>query len=144
VRGRDGGKERREEGGEDDTELSRLEIARYGRQMILQEIGIAGQRRLKQASVLIVGAGGLGAPVAIYLASCGVGEDTVVALLRVEFELTLPKSYCSPGHLGLVDYDDVELGNLPRQIIHDERKLKVPKVESAAETIRRFVPFICE
>lgn len=69
-----GGEAKRAEGQEAGEVLSRLEIARYGRQLIIPEIGIAGQRRLKQTSVLVVGAGGLGAPVAMYLASCGIGE----------------------------------------------------------------------
>jgi len=93
--------------------LSKVEIARYGRQLILPEIGMEGQTKLKNTGVLVVGAGGLGAPAAMYLASCGIGR------------------------LGIVDFDDVELGNLHRQIIHDETKLKMPKVESAAESVRR-------
>jgi len=96
-----------------DQILSNIEISRYGRQLIIPEIGIEGQKKLKRASVLVVGAGGLGAPVALYLASCGIGR------------------------LGIIDYDEVELGNLHRQIIHDETKIKVPKVLSAVQTLEK-------
>ncbi|MEO5370586.1 MAG: HesA/MoeB/ThiF family protein [Magnetococcus sp. DMHC-1] len=91
---------------------------RYSRQMILPEVGEAGQRRLGAASVLIVGAGGLGGPVALFLAASGVGRLT------------------------LVDGDRVELSNLGRQIIHGMDRLGQAKVTSAATAIRTLNPDI--
>jgi molybdopterin-synthase adenylyltransferase len=91
---------------------------RYARHLILDEIGEEGQARLLAARVLIVGAGGLGSPVALYLAAAGV------------------------GHLTLVDDDVVDLTNLQRQIIHDEASIGRPKVESAAATLARLDPRI--
>ncbi|CAN6248306.1 unnamed protein product [Urochloa humidicola] len=87
-------------------------INRYRRHLLLPEFGVQGQRRLSRSSVLVVGAGGLGTPVAMYLAACGVG--------------------C----LGIVDSDDVELGNLHRQVIHIEAYIGHPKVKSAAAACR--------
>ncbi|CAG0881368.1 unnamed protein product [Darwinula stevensoni] len=91
--------------------LENEEITRYSRQLILPEIGVQGQLTLKKTSVLIVGAGGLGCPCAIYLAAAGLGK------------------------LGLVDYDDVELNNLHRQILHTEERVNVSKADSAAQSI---------
>ncbi len=87
--------------------LSTAEIIRYSRHILLPEVGLAGQQKLKAASVLIVGTGGLGSPIALYLAAAGVGR------------------------IGLVDYDVVDSSNLQRQIIHGESRLGSPKVESA-------------
>ncbi|KAF0891960.1 hypothetical protein E2562_011339 [Oryza meyeriana var. granulata] len=87
-------------------------IYRYSRHLLLPDFGVEGQRKLSRSSVLVVGAGGLGSPVALYLAACGVG--------------------C----LGIVDGDDVELNNLHRQIIHKEAYVGKSKVKSAADTCR--------
>ncbi|KAG8228294.1 hypothetical protein J437_LFUL007012 [Ladona fulva] len=94
-------------------ENPRSDIERYCRQMILPDVGVQGQLNLKKSSVLIVGTGGIGCPVAQYLAAAGVGQ------------------------LGLVDYDKVEVSNLHRQILHSEVTVGVPKVDSAAEALRR-------
>jgi adenylyltransferase/sulfurtransferase len=88
-------------------DLSREEILRYSRHLLVPEVGLEGQRKLKAASVLVIGTGGLGSPVALYLAAAGV------------------------GHLGLVDYDVVDSSNLQRQIIHGTAMLGRRKVESA-------------
>src|SRR5215208_800685 len=92
------------------------ELQRYHRHLILPEIGEAGQRRLKSARVLLVGAGGLGSPAALYLAAAGV------------------------GHLGVVDADDVELSNLQRQVLHDTESVGMPKVASAEARLRAINP----
>jgi adenylyltransferase/sulfurtransferase len=97
-------------------ELSRHEIARYGRQLILPEVGVDGQRRLKAGRVLIVGAGGLGSPVALYLAAAGVGT------------------------LGLVDFDTVDLSNLHRQILHGTPDVGRSKLASASDRITAINP----
>lgn len=88
------------------------QIERYSRQIILPDVGGKGQERLLKSRVLIVGAGGLGSPCALYLASAGVGK------------------------LGIVDSDKVELNNLQRQILHSTDKVDVPKVVSARERLR--------
>jgi adenylyltransferase/sulfurtransferase len=88
-------------------ELSRDEILRYSRHLLIPEVGLDGQRKLKASSVLIVGTGGLGSPVALYLAAAGVGR------------------------IGLVDYDVVDSSNLQRQVIHGTSTVGVLKVESA-------------
>ena len=93
--------------------LSPDELERYARHIVLHEVGGPGQGALKAARVLVVGAGGLGAPVLLYLAAAGVGT------------------------LGVVDDDTVSLSNLQRQVIHATPDVGVPKVESAAATIRR-------
>jgi len=99
-------------------ELSNDEIGRYARHLILPEIGVAGQRKLKSARVLIVGAGGLGAPLGMYLAAAGVGT------------------------LGIVDFDTVEASNLQRQIIHGTRDVSRPKTASARDRLRDINPHV--
>ncbi|MDR1912477.1 MAG: molybdopterin-synthase adenylyltransferase MoeB [Helicobacteraceae bacterium] len=100
------------------SELSLEEIGRYSRHLLLKEVGLEGQQKLKNAKVLIVGTGGLGAPLALYLASAGVGT------------------------IGLVDFDVVEESNLQRQVIHSTRDVDRPKVASAKDRIKGINPFI--
>src|SRR5690606_36868228 len=92
------------------------QIRRYARHIIMPEVGGTGQERLLRSRVLVVGAGGLGAPLLLYLAAAGVGT------------------------LGVVDDDRVDLSNLQRQVIHDMGGIGRPKVESAAERIRAINP----
>jgi len=92
------------------------EVVRYARHIILPLIGGEGQRKLLEAKVLCVGAGGLGSPIAMYLAAAGVGT------------------------IGIVDFDRVDLTNLQRQIIHGTEDVGRPKVESAADTLRSLNP----
>jgi len=92
-------------------ELSHKEIHRYSRHLLIPDVGLEGQQKLKAASVLIIGTGGLGSPVALYLAAAGVGR------------------------IGLVDYDLVNFSNLQRQIIHGESRLGDLKVESARDRL---------
>ena len=92
------------------------ELLRYSRQIMLPEIGIEGQQRLRNARVLIVGLGGLGSPAAMYLAAAGVGT------------------------LELVDHDQVDLSNLQRQILHNGERIGQAKTSSAAETLRSLNP----
>lgn len=99
-------------------ELSNAEIERYSRQIILPNIGGKGQKKLKQSKVLVVGAGGLGSPVAYYLAAAGVGT------------------------IGIVDGDAVELSNLQRQILHNTERVGLPKTESARQTLLALNPHI--
>jgi len=96
--------------------LSHEEILRYSRHLILPDVGVGGQRKLKAARVLLVGAGGLGSPAALYLAAAGVGT------------------------LGLVDFDVVDKTNLQRQIIHGTSTVGRPKLESATQRIRDLNP----
>jgi molybdopterin/thiamine biosynthesis adenylyltransferase/rhodanese-related sulfurtransferase/molybdopterin converting factor small subunit len=98
--------------------LSHEEISRYSRHLIMPEVGMVGQQRLKAASVLMIGTGGLGAPVGMYLAAAGVGR------------------------LGIVDFDVVEASNLQRQIIHGTKDLGRPKIESARDRLRDINPHI--
>jgi len=99
-------------------ELSGDELRRYGRHLVLPQVGPVGQRRLKQSRVLLVGAGGLGSPAALYLAAAGVGT------------------------LGLVDFDVVDITNLQRQIIHGTRDIGRPKLDSASDRIRDVNPHV--
>lgn len=94
------------------------ELDRYARHIVLREIGGAGQMKLSAARVLLVGAGGLGAPASMYLAAAGVGT------------------------IGIVDDDHVSLSNLQRQIVHDTASVNTPKVESAARSLHRINPNI--
>ena len=94
------------------------QLERYSRHIILQEVGVEGQKKILAAKVLIVGAGGLGSPAALYLAAAGVGT------------------------IGIVDYDDVEISNLQRQIAHFARDIQAPKVDSAADKMRAINPDI--
>ncbi|CAL7946144.1 unnamed protein product [Xylocopa violacea] len=96
-----------------DYGLSNKEISRYSRQIFLPEIGVKGQIKLKNSAILIVGAGGLGCPAALYLASAGV------------------------GHIGIIDYDDVEINNLHRQLLYAEINIGTPKVNAAVESLNR-------
>lgn len=98
--------------------LSHDEILRYSRHLILPDVGPEGQRRLKAARVLVVGAGGLGSPAALYLAAAGVGT------------------------IGLVDFDVVDATNLQRQILHGTRWVGRPKLESAAERLEDLNPYV--
>jgi len=100
------------------AELNRDEIRRYSRHLIMPEVGLAGQEKLKDASVLCVGTGGLGSPLALYLAAAGIGR------------------------LGLVDFDVVDESNLHRQIIHGTSDVGKPKVVSARETLAEVNPHV--
>lgn len=95
------------------TALSNDDIMRYSRQLLLPELGVQGQLKLSQTSVLVVGCGGLGCPLAQYLAAAGIGR------------------------LGLLDYDEVELSNLHRQVLHGEDSRGQAKALSAAQAVRR-------
>ncbi|MDX2204046.1 MAG: molybdopterin-synthase adenylyltransferase MoeB [Hyphomicrobiaceae bacterium] len=98
--------------------LTPEEIARYKRHLVLREVGGQGQQALKAARVLVIGAGGLGSPVLLYLAAAGV------------------------GHIGVVDDDRVSLDNLQRQVVHDTGSVGTPKVESARQTLARINPHV--
>ena len=98
--------------------LTNDEIHRYSRHLILPDVGLTGQRQLKNARVLLIGAGGLGSPTALYLAAAGVGT------------------------LGLVDFDVVDVTNLQRQIIHGTKDVGRPKIESAKDRIADVNPHI--
>jgi molybdopterin/thiamine biosynthesis adenylyltransferase/rhodanese-related sulfurtransferase len=97
-------------------QLSREEIARYSRHLIIPDVGMTGQKRLRNARVLLIGAGGLGAPNAMYLAAAGVGT------------------------IGLVDFDVVDASNLQRQVIHGTSDIGRPKLESARDSIKEINP----
>ena len=97
-------------------ELTADEIRRYSRHLSLPEVGLEGQTKICSASVLCIGAGGLGSPIAMYLAAAGIGK------------------------LGLLDFDSVDLSNLQRQVIHGTSDVGRPKTQSAGDTIRRLNP----
>jgi adenylyltransferase/sulfurtransferase len=97
-------------------QLSNEEIRRYSRHLILPEVGLAGQKKICSTTVLCIGAGGLGSPIAMYLAAAGIGK------------------------LGLVDFDVVDFSNLQRQILHGTPDVDRPKAESAKETINQLNP----
>lgn len=107
-------------GGSDDDSLilSKEEIARYSRHLLLPEIGLEGQVKLKSAKVLIIGTGGLGSPLALYLAAAGIGT------------------------IGIIDFDFVDESNLQRQIIHGVKDVGRPKVASAKDRIKSINPHI--
>src|ERR1700744_1836714 len=98
--------------------LSADELERYARHIVLHEVGGPGQQALKEASVLVIGAGGLGAPALMYLAAAGVGE------------------------LAAVEYDDVSLSNLQRQITHTTPDLGRRKADTAAERVHALNPYV--
>jgi adenylyltransferase/sulfurtransferase len=102
----------------DAADLSKEEIARYSRHLIMPEVTIEGQRRLKRSSVLLVGAGGLGSPAALYLTAAGVGR------------------------VGIVDFDVVDESNLQRQILHDTSWVGRPKLESAKARLSALNPYV--
>ncbi|WP_426938638.1 molybdopterin-synthase adenylyltransferase MoeB [Pseudarthrobacter sp. S3] len=99
-------------------ELTPAEVERYSRHLIIPEIGAVGQRRLKNAKVLVIGAGGLGSPALLYLAAAGVGT------------------------LGIVDDDHVDLSNLQRQVIHGVADVGRPKIESARDAVAALNPLV--
>jgi adenylyltransferase/sulfurtransferase len=96
--------------------LSRDELLRYSRHLLLPEVGLAGQKKLRRAKVLLVGAGGLGSPAALYLAAAGIGE------------------------IGLVDFDRVEVSNLQRQVLYSTADVGRPKLAAAAERLEALNP----
>jgi adenylyltransferase/sulfurtransferase len=100
------------------VKLSKEEILRYSRHLIMPEVGIEGQKKLKAAKVLLIGTGGLGSPVSLYLAAAGV------------------------GNIGIVDYDVVDFTNLQRQVIHGTKDVGKPKLQSAAESLADVNPFL--
>ena len=98
------------------TALTPYQVSRYSRHIIMPQVGSVGQRKLLDAKVLMVGAGGLGSPITIYLTLAGVGT------------------------VGLVDFDDVDVTNLQRQILHYNDDIGRPKVESAVDTLKAYNP----
>jgi len=100
------------------SELSNDEIRRYSRHLIMPEVGIEGQKKLKAASILLIGTGGLGSPLALYLAAAGIGR------------------------IGLVDYDVVDETNLQRQVIHGESSVGVLKIDSAEKRMKDINPYL--
>lgn len=101
-----------------DVALSHEEVERYSRHLIMPEVSITGQKKLKAASILLIGVGGLGSPLALYLAAAGIGR------------------------IGLVDYDVVDYTNLQRQIIHGAKDVGRLKLESAKERMLDINPFV--
>ncbi|WP_255605891.1 adenylyltransferase/sulfurtransferase MoeZ [Mycolicibacterium xanthum] len=100
------------------AELTREEVARYSRHLIIPDLGVEGQKRLKNARVLVIGAGGLGSPTLLYLAAAGVGT------------------------IGIVEFDVVDESNLQRQIIHGQSDIGRPKAQSARDSIREVNPLV--
>ncbi len=100
------------------AELTKEEVERYSRHLIIPDVGMTGQKRLKNAKVLVIGAGGLGSPALMYLAAAGVGT------------------------LGIVEFDEVDTSNLQRQIIHGTSDVGRPKGESARDSIREINPLV--
>ncbi|MEV8439836.1 adenylyltransferase/sulfurtransferase MoeZ [Actinosynnema sp. NPDC051121] len=100
------------------AELTKEEVARYSRHLIIPDVGVDGQKRLKNAKVLVVGAGGLGSPALLYLAAAGVGT------------------------LGVIDFDVVDESNLQRQVIHGQSDIGRPKAESARDSVAEINPFV--
>ncbi len=100
------------------AELTKEEVARYSRHLIIPDVGMDGQKRLKNAKVLVIGAGGLGSPALLYLAAAGVGT------------------------IGIVDFDIVDESNLQRQVIHGQSDIDKPKAVSAKESILEINPFV--
>ena len=99
------------------AELSTDEVRRYSRHLIIPDVAMDGQKRLKNAKVLVIGAGGLGSPALLYLAAAGVGT------------------------LGIAEFDEVDESNLQRQIIHGMSDIGRPKAESAKESIAEVNPY---
>src|SRR5215510_909949 len=99
-------------------QLNNDEIRRYSRHLILPEVGLAGQKKIKATSVLCIGAGGLGSPIAMYLAAAGIGK------------------------IGIVDFDSVDYSNLQRQILHTDADVGRSKAQSAKETINGINPHV--
>ena len=99
-----------------DLTLSSAEVARFSRHLLLPEVGLDGQKKLRAARILVIGAGGLGSPISLYLAAAGVGT------------------------IGLVDHDTVDVSNLQRQILYADRDAGRPKVDAAAERLKALAP----
>src|SRR6476659_6523820 len=97
-------------------QLNNDEIRRYSRHLILPEVGLAGQKKICSSSVLCIGAGGLGSPIAMYLAAAGIGK------------------------IGILDFDVVDFSNLQRQILHGTEDVGRPKTQSASDTLRSINP----
>src|ERR1700752_2409638 len=98
--------------------LTREEVARYSRHLIIPDLGVDGQKRLKNAKVLVIGAGGLGSPALLYLAAAGVGT------------------------IGIAEVDEVDKSNLQRQIIHGQSDIGKSKAQSAKESVREANPYV--
>jgi len=101
-----------------DIQLTNDEIGRYSRHLTLPQVGMAGQKKMKAARVLLIGAGGLGSPLGLYLGAAGI------------------------GHLGIMDHDTVDVSNLHRQVAHGTKDAGRPKVESIKDTITNINPLI--
>ncbi|HLA88786.1 MAG TPA: HesA/MoeB/ThiF family protein, partial [Anaerolineales bacterium] len=101
-----------------DESLSQPELLRYSRHLLIPEVGLEGQQKLKNAAVLVVGTGGLGSPVTLYLAAAGVGR------------------------IGIIDYDVVDDSNLQRQVLHSSQAVGKLKVESARQRLTSLNPYI--
>ncbi|MFN3505060.1 MAG: HesA/MoeB/ThiF family protein, partial [Caldimicrobium sp.] len=102
----------------EELSLSKEEIYRYSRHLLIPEVGIKGQKKLKASKVLIIGTGGLGSPISLYLAAAGIGK------------------------IGLIDYDIVDESNLQRQIVHSNSTVGMLKVESASQRLKDLNPYI--